>query len=182
MYVTEYLDGKVEAKYFSAHSNHDLGNAELPHLPLPKGVKEEITIKLSLEILPERIMEGKYNNYWWWGVFGWYTVEPIIILLSSKLNRHTSGCWSLFQMGHIWSVHLMQALHHQTRYPCQMLSSDMTCLSLLVSELQQEAFDPILLFKPQGEKSTTHYFAKSTATRFFVLMPLTAPVLIIFNS
>jgi hypothetical protein len=60
MYVTEYLDGKVEVKYISAHSNHDLGNAELPHLPLPKGVKEEIAIKLSLGIPSERIMEGKY--------------------------------------------------------------------------------------------------------------------------
>ena len=39
--------------------------------------------------------------------------------------------------------------------------SDPMSVSLLVSELQQEAFDPILLFKPQGEKSTTHahYFA-----------------------
>ena len=60
--MTEYLDGKVEVKYISAHSNHDLGNAELPHLPLPKGVKEEIAIKLSLGIPPERIMDGKYNN------------------------------------------------------------------------------------------------------------------------
>ena len=62
MYVTEYLDGKVEVKYISAHSNHDLGNTELPHLSLPKGVKEEIAIKLSLGIPPERIMDGKYNN------------------------------------------------------------------------------------------------------------------------
>ena len=60
MYVTEYLDGKVEVKFISAHSGHDLGAAELPHLPLPKGVKEEIAIKLSLGIPPERIMEGIY--------------------------------------------------------------------------------------------------------------------------
>ena len=59
MYVTEYLDCRVEVKYISAHSSHDLGTTELPYLPLPKGVKEEVAIKLSLGIPPERIMEGK---------------------------------------------------------------------------------------------------------------------------
>ena len=63
----------------------------------------------------------------------------------------------------------------------------------------QKAFDPMLLFKPQDEKSTTHTtlptegfvlviqtqfeqeLLQSTATRFFVLMPLTAPMLIAFK-
>ena len=62
MYVTEYLDCRVEVKYISAHSSHDLGTTELPYLPLPKGVKEEVAIKLSLGIPPERIMEGKCNE------------------------------------------------------------------------------------------------------------------------
>ena len=65
MYVTEHMDGKVEVKFISAHSGHDLGAAELPHLPLPKGVKEEIAIKLSLGIQPERIMEGIHRNMGW---------------------------------------------------------------------------------------------------------------------
>ena len=34
--------------------------------------------------------------------------------------------------------------------------SDPLSVSLLVAELQQEAYDPILLFKPQGEKSIAH--------------------------
>ena len=47
-------------------------------------------------------------------VFGWggggggarcYVVEPIIIIIIefkvSILNRHTSGCWSSFQTGHV---------------------------------------------------------------------------------
>ena len=45
--------------------------------------------------------------------------------------------------------------------------SDPMSVSLLVSELQQEAFDPILLFKPQGEKSTTH---TTLPTEGFVLV------------
>ena len=63
--MTEHMDGKVEVKFISAHSGHDLGAAELPHLPLPKGVKEEIAIKLSLGIQPERIMEGIHRNMGW---------------------------------------------------------------------------------------------------------------------
>ena len=59
--MTEYLDGRIEIKYISAHSNHDLGSTELPYLPLPKGVKEEIAVKISLGIPPERIMEGEYT-------------------------------------------------------------------------------------------------------------------------
>ena len=62
MYVTEYLDGKVEVKFISAHSDHDLGAAELLHLPLPKGVMEEIAIKLSLGIPPECMMEGIHRK------------------------------------------------------------------------------------------------------------------------
>ena len=45
--------------------------------------------------------------------------------------------------------------------------SDPISVSLLVSELQQEAFDPILLFKPQGEKSATH---TTLPTEGFVLV------------
>lgn len=59
MYVTEYKDGKVIVEFISAHSGHDLGVTELPHLPLPKGTKKEVAMKLSLGIPPERIMEGK---------------------------------------------------------------------------------------------------------------------------
>ena len=62
--MTEYLDGRIEVKYISAHSNHDLGTMELPYLLLPKCVKEEIAVKISLGISPERIMEGEYTILW----------------------------------------------------------------------------------------------------------------------
>ena len=58
MYVTEFTDGHVEVKYISAHTAHELGTLELPHLPLPKGVKEEVALKISMGIPAERIMEG----------------------------------------------------------------------------------------------------------------------------
>ena len=60
MYVTEFTDGHIEVKYISAHTAHELGTSELPHLPLPKGVKEEVALKISMGIPSERIMEGIY--------------------------------------------------------------------------------------------------------------------------
>ena len=62
MYVTEYKDGHVEVKYISAHTAHELGTCELRHLPLPRSVKEEIAIKISMGIPSERIMEGQYTK------------------------------------------------------------------------------------------------------------------------
>lgn len=60
MYVDEYSKGHVEVTYISAHTNHELGASELPHLPLPESVKEEVAMKVSIGISPERIQKG--NN------------------------------------------------------------------------------------------------------------------------
>ena len=50
MYVTKYMDGKVDVKFISAHSGHDLGVTELPYLPLLKGIKQKVPMKLSLGV------------------------------------------------------------------------------------------------------------------------------------
>ena len=58
MYVNEYDDGHVEVTYITAHTNHELDAAELPHLPLPDSVKKEVAMKVSKGIPPERIQDG----------------------------------------------------------------------------------------------------------------------------
>ena len=58
MYVDSYGDGRVTVMYVTAHTNHQPGSCEDDYLPLPKSVHEEIAIKLSSGIPPERIMEG----------------------------------------------------------------------------------------------------------------------------
>ena len=63
MYVSEYADSHVEVMYITAHTNHELGAAELPHLPLPESVKEEVATKVSKGIPPERIQDGKMWNF-----------------------------------------------------------------------------------------------------------------------
>ena len=46
-YADEYFDQHVEVLYISAHTNHQLGNVELPHLPLPESVRDEVAVKLT---------------------------------------------------------------------------------------------------------------------------------------
>ena len=57
MYVDEHGDGHVSVNYISVHT-HDLGPQELKHMPLPESTKEEVTMKISLGVPPERILEG----------------------------------------------------------------------------------------------------------------------------
>ena len=61
MYVDEYHDHHVEVTYITAHTNHDLGPKEIPHLPLPKRVKEKVAGKVNKGIASQRILEGMYN-------------------------------------------------------------------------------------------------------------------------
>ena len=61
MYVDEYLDHHVEVRYITAHTNHQLGAVELPHLPLPRSIREEVALKLSKGVSTERILEGNVH-------------------------------------------------------------------------------------------------------------------------
>ena len=56
MYATRHSDDTVLLKYISSHTNHDI--MEVKFLPLPKDVKEGISIKLGLGIPIERILDG----------------------------------------------------------------------------------------------------------------------------
>ena len=62
MYVDELKNGHIAVKYISAHTGHDLGPHELKHLPLPESTKQEVSMKISLGIPPERILQGMYDN------------------------------------------------------------------------------------------------------------------------
>ena len=57
LYVDEHEDGHVSVKYISAHT-HELGPCELKHLPLPQSTKQEVSMKISLGVPTERILEG----------------------------------------------------------------------------------------------------------------------------
>ena len=59
MYVDELTDGQWKSGT-SAPTGHELGPTELKHLPLPASVRDEVTLKLSMGIPTESILEGKH--------------------------------------------------------------------------------------------------------------------------
>ena len=63
MYASVYGDGHVELTYVTAHTNHQPGQSEDAYLPLPSSSREEIALKLTNGIPPERIMEGITISY-----------------------------------------------------------------------------------------------------------------------
>ena len=64
MIATEHLaDGRVEVKYYSNHTNHQLNLSECGNLPLPKSIEEEIKQQCAAGIPIERIMESMWSMY-----------------------------------------------------------------------------------------------------------------------
>lgn len=62
MYVDKLKNDQVRVEYVSAHTGHDLGPQELKYLPLPESTKQEVTMKISMGIPPERILKGIASN------------------------------------------------------------------------------------------------------------------------
>ena len=60
MYVKCCSTGSVEVRYISSHTNHDLTLEQAKFVPLPKDVKDNISLKLNQGIPIERILDGKY--------------------------------------------------------------------------------------------------------------------------
>ena len=158
MYVTEFIDRHVEVTYVSAHTGHELGSPELPFLPLPESTKEAVSQKISLGIPTERILDGKFNIF--------NASEKSCSILQHCLadvredigNRtrrddfnQTVGRKHYLTRQDVSNIkrklHDNQVIRHQ---------DDATSVSIRVAELQQEPFNPILLFKPQGEPDSQH--------------------------
>lgn len=61
MIATEHLsDGRVEVKYISTHTNHDLVVNECRHLPLPDSVREQIRQQFAAGVSLKRIMDSEH--------------------------------------------------------------------------------------------------------------------------
>lgn len=61
MYVDQLKNGTIAVEYVSAHTGHDLGPEEIKHLPLPKSIKNDVSMKISLGIPSQRILQGRYT-------------------------------------------------------------------------------------------------------------------------
>ena len=58
MYVDQLQSGKVAVCYVSAHIGHELGPQELRYLLLPKSTKEEVSMKMSMGVPAQNILQG----------------------------------------------------------------------------------------------------------------------------
>lgn len=59
MTATEYhVDGRVEVRYYSHHTNHQPDVRECRNLPLPTSVKEDIQQQFAAGITIEQIMDS----------------------------------------------------------------------------------------------------------------------------
>ena len=54
-------EGRVEVKYISTHTNHELSVTECRNLPLPNSVREDICQQFAAGISLERIMDSMYT-------------------------------------------------------------------------------------------------------------------------
>ena len=61
MYVDEHMNGRVSVHYVSTHMGHELGPQELKYLLPPESTKEEVSVKISMGIPPERILKGNHT-------------------------------------------------------------------------------------------------------------------------
>ena len=52
---------RVEVKYISTHTNHELTVTECRHLPLPNSVRKDICQQFAAGISLERIMDSMYT-------------------------------------------------------------------------------------------------------------------------
>ena len=195
MYVDEYRDGHVEVTYITTHSGHDLGSCELPYLPLPISTKENVALKISQGIPPERIIDGimvnvayeivnhslcisvdiregvgdrnKRSDFLQSVSRKHFITKQDIRNIQSKVNdplimRHkhdptsvsmhasTQHKYILFYASRI----LLLALHILANW-CPSVHTAHK-VSLYVAELQQETFNPVLIYKPQGECTSSH--------------------------
>ena len=121
MYVTAFTDGHVEVTYISVHTAHELGTSELPHLPLPKGVKEEVALKISMGIPSERIMEGIYSTADVCICIYNYTSSILVVDIDTDniLNhccRYKGRYRQPYQKRVIRTVCSSKTLHNKTRY------------------------------------------------------------------
>ena len=154
MYVDELRDGQISVKYVSAHTGHNLGPQELKHLPLPASTKQEVAMKISMGIPPERILQGN-NSITTVSLINqcvFFNYIDVREDVGDKQNREVfDQCVSrrhFLSKSDINNIRVKVDDRIIKRH-----EDDATSVSLIVSELQEESFDPVLFFKPQGIKS-----------------------------
>ena len=158
MYVTASTNGHVEVKYISAHTAHELGTSELPHLPLPKGVKEEVALKISTGIPSERIMEGIYSTADMYAHVHVYNYTSSILVVDIDTDNILNHCCRRYRQPYqkrgirtvCSSKHFItkQDITNASRRvkDCSVIrhQSDPLSVAQVVASLREVPYDPVL--------------------------------------
>ena len=112
--------GKVNVQYCSTHISH---SAELAHLPIPSDTRKLIAAKLH---------EG-------------VSIEKILDSVRDTLSNGQIGCEQIVSRQDICNIQRQLNIDSITKHSNDLLS---TCA--WVQEMEDMAYNPVLLFKPQG--------------------------------
>lgn len=149
----------MDVTYIPTHTNHEPGVAESKYLPLPSSIKDSISVKLQDGIPVERIMDGRIT-------FHDATIIPIqsavlfylSLLIFSVIDirediasrKRRASFTDSIQRKHFLTrkdlLNLKRKVCHLTSVRHQ---EDSISVDYLVHELQQEEYNPVLLYKPQ---------------------------------
>ncbi|XP_065893096.1 FRAS1-related extracellular matrix protein 2-like isoform X2 [Dysidea avara] len=131
IYVNHFNDGHVEIEYIPAHTGHELNRDEINYIPLPENAKEEIATKLSLGVNPSRILSDARGT------------------VGDRRNR------DLFDENlarqHVMTKTDIKNIETKVKdFSIKRHQNDATSVNLIVEELRNEPYNPVLIYKPQG--------------------------------
>ncbi len=118
--VEDTITGTIKVHYCSTHNTHSI---EIAHLPIPPSVKSKIASKLHDGVDIEKILDDVRDD-----------------TLSTGIGRE-----QLLSRQDIQNILRHLDLGSVTKH-----KNDHTSTCAWVEELQQQAYNPVLIFKPQG--------------------------------
>ena len=124
-------DNTVSVTYIRAH-NHPIGVENTVHKPTPTSVLNSIKTKLSLGVpvnnIYRQLREGIVN----------------------RNSRETSS--EVVSKKHLLKKSNVSDIHRHMNYGRRLHPDDSTSTYLLVKKLQEEDFNTVLVYKPQGDQ------------------------------
>ena len=124
-------DSTVSVTYIRAH-NHAIGVENTVRQPVPTSVLNSIKTKLSLSVPVNNIYRELREG------------------IGNRNSRETSP--EVISKKHLLKKSNVSDIHRHMNYGRRLHSDDSTSTCLLVKKLQEEDFNIVLLYKPQGDK------------------------------
>ena len=124
-------DSTVSVTYIRAH-NHPIGIENTAHQPTPTSVLNSIKTKLSLGVPVNNIYHELREG------------------IGNRNSHETSS--EVISKRHLLKKSNVSGIHRHMNYGSLLHPDDSTSTYLLVKKLQEEDFNAVLLYKPQGDK------------------------------